>query len=179
MERRKRLNLKVKRDLQIWILKRMLLVVTISIFLALLILYLFSHREIGQSFYKAHLTIKHVSDLLLPVILAAGGVCLVAGFLFAIFFPQRIAGPIYRIEEDLKYVASTGDFTKHIRLRRGDRFHSLAQAANLVILRAREELRIVFRNLNQVEEALETGKIQEAKKKLHELREHLKGLKFD
>ncbi len=179
MERRKRLNLKVKRDLQIWILKRILFVVAISIFLALIILYFFSHKEINQSFYKAHLTIKHVSDLLLPVILASAGVCLVAGFLFAVFFPQRIAGPIYRIEEDLKYVASTGDFTKHIRLRRGDRFHSLAQAANLVILRAREELKIVFRSLNQIEKALESGEIKEAKKKLDDLQKHLSGLKID
>jgi len=178
MYKRKRLNLQVKRDLQMWILSRIFLILAIAISIALIILYYFSHKEIGESFYKAHLTIRHVSDLLLPVILASGGVCLLAGLLFAVFFPQKIAGPIYRLEEDLKEVAH-GNFQKVFRLRRTDRFQNLAEAANEALSRVRYEFRSLKEGIHEAKKALETGKTKEAQKILSSLEDQLKKLGFD
>ncbi len=179
MERRKKLNLKVKWELQRWLLWRIFLTVLVAISIALVILYLFSHREIGQSLYKAHLTIKHVSDLLLPVILASGGICLVAGLLIAIFLPQKIAGPIYRIEQDLRYVAEKRDLTKKVSLRRGDRFQSLASAANVVIDTVREDMSKILNDINGLDKALKEGKVAEAQKYLEAVKKRIGNYKLN
>src|SRR3989339_1256756 len=102
--KRKKLNLKVKRDFQKWLLARILGVVVLSSLLAALILYFYSYREITDSYYDAHIKIRRVSDLLLPVVLAGSFISLISGMLLALFLPQKIAGPIYRIETDLQAV---------------------------------------------------------------------------
>ncbi|WP_456431008.1 methyl-accepting chemotaxis protein [Thermosulfuriphilus sp.] len=176
VHKRKKLNLSVKRDLQLWILSRIVFVVAVSISIALLIMYFFSHKRIDESFYQAHITIRRVSDLLLPVILASGGVCLGAGILFAIFFPQQIAGPIYRIEEDLKNVAQ-GNFSQVFRLRRGDRFHSLAEAANQALDRVRKELKQIQGDLELIDQDLEQGRIERIQERVNQIQERIKALK--
>ena len=178
MKKRKKLNLEIKKELQMWILSRMLVILVLSISLALLILYFFSHREIGQSFYRAHLTIRHVSDLLLPVILISGGLCLLAGLAFAIFFPQKIAGPIYRLEQDLKEV-SRGNFQKVFRLRGTDRFQSLAEAANEALAKVRYEFRSLREGLNEAQEALKDGQTKKAQEVLERLENRLQKLGLD
>ncbi|AEH45658.1 putative methyl-accepting chemotaxis sensory transducer [Thermodesulfatator indicus DSM 15286] len=151
MHRRKKLNLKIKWELQKWLLTRILLAIFVSVSVALLILYFFSHKEIGESFYKAHFTIKYVSDLLLPIILLSGVICLAIGIFLAIFLPQKIAGPIYRVEEDLKYIRVNKDFTKKISLRKDDQFKSLAQEINLLLSEIKKDLLAIEKNLEKIE----------------------------
>lgn len=174
MHRRKKVNLSVKKDLQVWILKRIAGVVLLSIVLALIILYVFSRRSIGTTFHMAHLRIQYVSDLLLPVILASGGICFLAGLVFALFFPQRIAGPVYRMEDGLMRIAR-GEFDHVFKLRRTDRFQSLAEAANQAFGRVRSEFREVADGLQEVEATLERGDTTAAREKIVRLRERLGG----
>lgn len=129
MYKRKKLNLSVKRQFQRWLLLRILATVVLSAVLAGLILYGYAYREITDSFFDVHLKIKRVSDLLLPVVLAGSAVSLASGLLLAIFLPQKIAGPLYRIEQDLAAIQA-GDLGKRIKLRKEDQLHDLAQAIN-------------------------------------------------
>ncbi|WP_022853166.1 methyl-accepting chemotaxis protein [Thermodesulfatator atlanticus] len=175
MQKRKKLNLSVKADLQRWLLLKIGVAIVISVGIALAILYAFSHKELGDSLYHAHFTIKHVSDLLLPVILVAGGVCLLTGFFIVIFLPQKIAGPLYRVEEDLKYIASTGDLRKKISLRKGDKFfHSLADAANKLVERVRKDYQDIQDKIDQAQKAIKEGRNEEALKLLSQIKENLK-----
>ena len=171
-QKRNKLNLRVKRDLQVWVLIRILFIVIVSIAIALLILYFFSHKQIGSTFRMAHLTIQHVSDLLLPVILASGGLCILVGLFFAIFLPQKIAGPVYRIERGLLEVAN-GDFKHVFRLRRSDRLQTLADAANQALHRVNHEFKGLYDGLGEIEIALGRGDRQQVLNKIIELRKHL------
>jgi len=132
MRKRKKLNLKVKEQFQKWLLVRILGTVVLSSLVAAIILYLYSSQEIGESFYEAHIKIRRVSDLLIPVILAGSFVSLLSGTLVALFLPQKIAGPIFRIEEDLKEIQA-GNLKKEIRLREGDPLKGLARTINTTI----------------------------------------------
>jgi nitrogen fixation/metabolism regulation signal transduction histidine kinase len=138
--KRKKLNLSVKKEFQKWLLIRILGTVLLSSVVAAAILYFYSSREIGESFYEAHIKIRRVSDLLLPVILAGSFVSLLSGAMLALFLPQKIAGPVFRIEEDLKEIQE-GNLEKEIRLRQEDPLKELAQAINQTIafLRAKIE----------------------------------------
>jgi methyl-accepting chemotaxis protein len=73
-----------------------------------------------------------VSDLLIPVLIAGSFASLVTGSLLALFIPQKIAGPIFRMEEDLKEIQA-GNLKKRIRLRKEDPLQELAATINTTI----------------------------------------------
>ena len=127
--KRKKLNMNVKRELQFWLLLRIFGVICLSSLVAVLVLYLYSRQEIAASFYSAHIQIRRVSDLLWPVILAGAGVSLLSGAALALFLPQKIAGPIFRVQKGLKQI-QTGDLTEKIILRKGDVLVDLAESVN-------------------------------------------------
>jgi len=130
--KRKRLNLTIKRQFQVWLLARIGGTILLSSLVAAVILYFYARQEVGASFYEAHITIRHVSDLLIPVVIAGSLVSLISGALLAIFLPQKIAGPIFRIEEDLRYIQN-GHLDKEIRLRDGDPLQDFAETINTTL----------------------------------------------
>lgn len=127
--KRKKLNLAVKREFQVWLLVRILGVVIVSSLVAVLILYIYSRQEISSSFYSAHIQIRRVSDLLFPVMGAGAVVSLLSGMVLALFLPQKLAGPLFRIEKDLELIRQ-GDLTCQIRLRKNDTLMELADSVN-------------------------------------------------
>jgi len=175
MQKRKKLNLSVKREFQRWLFIRIFGVVLLSALVAAAILYIFARQEIGESFYEAHIRLRRVSDLLWPVIIAGSGVSLLSGMLLALFLPQKIAGPIYRIEEDLEAV-KRGDLTVHITLREHDILKDLAGTLNQTIASLRgkvAQVKLGFANLEQ-EVAQHGGEVNLA---VRQAKEELSSLK--
>jgi methyl-accepting chemotaxis protein len=156
-EKRKKLNLAIKGEFQRWLLVRIVGVVVVSSLVAVLILYFYSRQEISSSFYSAHIQIRRVSDLLLPVMAAGALVSLLSGIILALFLPQKLAGPIYRVQKDLEVIRE-GDLTEHIRLRQNDTLLDLAESVNETTagLRARvQEVKEIQRELDEVIASLE------------------------
>ncbi|MBU1138727.1 MAG: methyl-accepting chemotaxis protein [Proteobacteria bacterium] len=127
--KRKRINLGVKKYFQKWLLIRILGMIIFSSIIAALILYFYARQEITSSFFDAHIKIRRVSDLLLPVVAAGSMVSLISGIILSLFLPQKIAGPIFRIEQGLKPIQD-GDFTSLISLRKDDVLKDLAGEVN-------------------------------------------------
>lgn len=127
--KRKQLNMSVKKTFQRWLHIRILGVIILSSLIAALILYFYARNEIASSFFDAHIKIRRVSDLLLPVVVAGSMVSMVSGVVLALFLPQKIAGPIYNIENGLKRIKN-GDLTTVITLRKGDILIDLAEEVN-------------------------------------------------
>ena len=161
--KRKKLNLAVKKELQRWLLVRIFGVVLLSSLIAAFILYFYAHKEVGDSYYNAHITIRHVSDLLWPVIAAGSMVSLVSGMLLAVFLPQKIAGPIYRIEKELERLGQ-GDLTVEIRLRSKDPFQDLVGGINQSIAGLRSHIRVIQDICNEIEKSDEGGGLSDQKK---------------
>lgn len=130
--KRKRLNLAVKRDFQLWLLIRIFGAILLSSLLAAVVLFFYARQEIGDSYYEAHITIRHVSDLLIPVVIAGSFVSLISGTILALFLPQKIAGPIFRIEEDLRKIQE-GQLDKVIKIRQGDPLQDFAETINTTV----------------------------------------------
>lgn len=129
---RKRLNLQVKRHLQTWMMIRIGGIIILTSVISALILYSYAHHETVNSFYDAHIKLRRLSDLLIPVVLSGSFVSLVGGVLVAIFLPQKIAGPLFRVEKDFNLVKN-GDLTVRIQLRNNDSLQSFADRLNLTI----------------------------------------------
>lgn len=145
-DRRKKINFSVKREMQLRLLLKILTIVSIGIGLMGLIFYIYSNREIGNSYRQFHITAKNFLDYLMPAVI----ISLVIGFLasigITIFFPHKIAGPLYRIERDLRERVGAGDLRVKFILRKGDEVQDLADAINTTI----EQLRVKIERVNDV-----------------------------
>lgn len=167
--KRKKLNLKVKQDLQIWMLIRIMGTMLLTLGVASIILYFYSVTVVDADYLSFAPKVRKVSEVLLPVLLAASLTSIVAGLLLAIFLPQKIAGPIFRVEQDLLEIRE-GDLTKTVTLRNGDVLKDLAQSVNMALLDIRTlvndvkeanidlEAKIVKGDIEKIKEALEQQK---------------------
>jgi len=144
--KRKKLNLKVKQDFQIWLLTRILGTVLLTIGMSSILIYLYAQGQIAADF----LNVKKLSEILLPFLLVSSLTSIVAGMLLALFLPQKIAGPIFRIEQDLQKVRE-GDLTKKVTLRYHDIMKELAERVNVTVA----DIRYLLRDTKEVQANLE------------------------
>lgn len=163
--KRKKLNIAVKRKFQRWLLLRILGAVLVSSLVAALVLFLYSRKEIGDSFYTAHITIRRVSDLLLPVILAGSAVSLISGMVLALFLPQKIAGPLHHIEQDLRRVGE-GDLAVKIVLRDDDTLQDFVEAVNQNIAELRGRVEQIQLGLKDLDPSVLSESQKEAARQL-------------
>jgi methyl-accepting chemotaxis protein len=153
---RKKLNLAVKREFQRWMLKQVFIAVAVSSVVAAIILYFYARQEVIGSFFDAHVKIRRVSDLLLPVVFAGSAVSLIVGVVLSLFLPQKIAGPIYRIEQGLKEIGS-GNLTTVIKLREDDTLKDLAENVNIATSSLRNQVHVAKAGCRELEHAVLAG----------------------
>ncbi len=65
---------------------------------------------------------------------------LVIGFAAAVFFPHAIAGPLYRIENEIIDIGN-GNLKKKIDLRKGDEVGELADSVNIMVDKLRAKIK--------------------------------------
>jgi len=130
--KRKKLNLKVKQDFQIWLLVRIMGTFMVTIIVASILLYLYSKGVVDAEYLSFKTDVRRVSEVLLPVLIAASLTSIVCGLVIALFLPQKIAGPLFRIEQDMLQV-SKGDLTKSITLRCADILKEHSETINMAV----------------------------------------------
>lgn len=162
---RKKLNLSVKHKFQMWLLIRIFGTVILSSIIAAVILYFYSRHEISGNFYSAHIQLRRVSDLLMPVIAAGSIVSLTAGMVLALFLPQKIAGPLFHIEKSLRQLG-TGNLQVRIKLRRNDTLEEFAEIANTSISDLHERMQAVMNAHETLEKVLADNEDPEVAKSL-------------
>ena len=169
---RKKLNLAVKREFQGWLLKQVLLAVVLSAVVAALVLYFYARQEVVGSFFDAHVKLRRVSDLLLPVVFSGSLVSLIGGALLALFLPQKVAGPLYRIETDLAKVAE-GDLSTRVKLRDDDTLQDFAGRVDETIVALRQRVVEIQQRHETLESALSSGKPEQVRGAAAALKESL------
>lgn len=175
--RRSVINYSIKRQMQFRLLARVMFIALIAAGLTSVFFYFYSNQEIGQSFKQFHVHARSFLDLLLPAVVVALAIGVVMAFVIALFFPHRIAGPLYRIERELKERVGDGDFTVKFSLRKGDEVGELADALNIMIEKlklkivkikiASDELASISDNVNKGGEE-HIKKLSELAKKMQE-----------
>lgn len=173
--KRKLLNFHVKHRLQIWLMIRIGGIIILTSIVSALILYGYARHETVSSFYDAHIKIRRLSDLLIPVVLAGSSVSLISGTLLAIFLPQKLAGPLYHIEKDLDKVQQ-GDITVRIKLRSNDTLHNFAKKINTTLNQLDQHLSQV-QYINETLQQLPCSQNPDLTQKLSDLEQHLSTIK--
>ena len=132
MYKRKKLNLSVKKHFQQWLFIRIMFTIVLWLSVSCGALYYYANQQLSDSFFDVHVTTQSVSEMLIPVIITGAIISIISGVLLALFLPQKIAGPTFRIEEDLKLIRK-GDYKKKIQLRQSDPFHDLSNEINKTV----------------------------------------------
>src|SRR3989338_593088 len=174
--RRSVINFSIKKQMQFMLLIRVMLIVLVSTVIIAAFFYFYSNQEIGQSFRHFHIQARNFLDFLLPAIVIAFIIGIVIAFSIAIFFPHKIAGPLYRMEREIKEKVAEGDLTVRFSTRKGDEVGELAEALNIMIEKlklrlgriktASDELAVCSNNVNKGDEHLK--KILDVQKRLEE-----------
>ncbi|MBW2186550.1 MAG: methyl-accepting chemotaxis protein [Deltaproteobacteria bacterium] len=167
--KRKLLNFHVKHRLQIWLMIRIGGIIILTAIISALVLYGYARHETVNSFYDAHIKIRRLSELLIPVVLAGSAVSLISGTLLAIFLPQKLAGPLYHIEKDL-------DLTVRIHLRSNDTLHNFAQQINETINHLDQHLSHI-QHLNDEMQQSSKAADHDLTQQLTQLNQHLSAFK--
>ena len=115
-----------------FIIKYCVLVLIAAILLSLIV-YFFCGTTVTSVFKDSRLKILSTNDFILPYLFwssAIAVICAVAVcWRMTMVISNRLAGPLYRLEQDLAQVAQ-GDLTLNIRVRQKDEFQILARILN-------------------------------------------------
>jgi len=98
----------------------------------------------GTIYYLIYITIIHhiaipeiiINNILKPfstvniLLLIALPIVIAVVTYRALITSHRVAGPLYRIEQDLKQMAKTGDFSRQIKIRQKDQLQGLTTKVN-------------------------------------------------
>jgi len=174
---RKTINFSIKKHMQIRLFIKVLGVALVGIGLMAAIFYFYSNREIGGSYKQFHVHAKNFLDYLLPAVILS----IVAAVIFAIsitlFFPLTIAGPLYRIERDIKDRVAEGDLTVRFNLRKGDEVSDLANALNISLEKIGNSIREMKDTAAKLD-SVTSDNDPEIKELVNDLNRELRGFKI-
>jgi methyl-accepting chemotaxis protein len=172
--RPKRRQYFIKKDFQTKFIVKFCLLILAGVIISTVVVFLFTRGTLTSSFEHGRLVIKNTSLAILPAVMYTNivtlGLISLASILVTLFVSHKIAGPLFRIVEDLKIIEQ-GDLTKKISFRGKDQLTELADSINKTTTSLHEK---VFTIQTDVEHLLESASKQNAPKLLIEGLNHLK-----
>jgi len=155
-----------------FILKFCLIVLAGSI-LSTAFLFLFAQSTLTTSFEHSRLVIRNTASAIMPAVFLTNVITLIvvtfATIVVVLFISHKIAGPMFRFEQDLKDIGQ-GDLTKKISLRKKDQFTNLSDSLNIMTATLHEK---VFSTQAEVTQLIELASKEKAPQKLLEGLDHL------
>jgi len=130
MYKRKRINYSIKTQMQVRLFLKMLSVSLVGVGLMGAIFYFYSDRVINNSFQQFHVHAQNFLDLLMPAIILSLLAAVILSAVISLTLPIKYAGPLFRIERELRAKVGAGDLTVRFKLRKGDEVKDLADAIN-------------------------------------------------
>jgi methyl-accepting chemotaxis protein len=157
-ERRKNYFIRMKFQ-RAFILKFCLLVAAGTILSGLMV-YRLSTQTVTTTFENSRLQIKSTSDFILPALILSSCVVIVAigiaTIIVTLITSHRIAGPLYRLEQDMQKVLA-GDLTVKFTLRSHDELQSLGQSLNALLQTFRTDIDSLKKSVSGMSQLLDAG----------------------
>jgi methyl-accepting chemotaxis protein len=150
-QKRKRVNIEIKRELQLWFLSRILGVSLLAIIIACILSYLYAHNAVEADLLRFKTSVRTVGEIFWPIFMASALTTIVAVLMVALLLPLKIFGPLVRLEKNLELIG-TGDLTQNINVRSRDIFKEHATAVNMAL----EGLSKIVKDIKESGSSLET-----------------------
>ncbi len=126
------------------------------------LLLFFSQDTLTSSFQQSRLVIESTSKAILPALIYTSlitlGLISFATIIVTLFVSHQIAGPLFRLEKDLKEIGS-GNLTKNVSLREKDQLTAMAECMNEMTCSLHDN---IFEIQTMIKELLESASQQKA-----------------
>jgi len=177
----RRKNYYIKKEFQRSFILKFCLIVIMGSAISGAITYWMSRATVTTSFENLRLVIKSTADYILPAVLLSGIIVVamagIATIIITLFTSHKIAGPLYRIEKDIRAVAS-GNLAQEFGLRQGDEIKPMVEALRDMVHFLRSEVNTVKKAMAELEAiAVETGASEVMKQKIKALKTEIENLK--
>ena len=167
-ESHRRTDYFIKKDFQFKFILKFCLLVLIGVVISTGLLFLFSQDTLTSSFQQSRLVVKKTGMAILPSIVYTNlitlGLITLASVIVTLFVSHKIAGPMFRFEEELKEIGK-GDLTKTVLIRKKDQIADMAVSLNNMIAGLRAK---VLDIQTEVEDIRQSASSQNAPKDLIE-----------
>lgn len=128
-----RKNYFIKQEFQFKFIIKFCLILISGIILSTGLVFLFSQETLTSSFDNSRLVVENTGYAIMPTLIFTNlitlGIITLAAIIVTLFVSHRIAGPMFRFEQDIKKIAK-GNLLIRINLRQKDQFSEMADAFN-------------------------------------------------
>lgn len=114
------------------LLRKVYWLILLSVAVQSVLVYLIADRRLEAEYVRAHQTIATTLEGLLPWIVGASLIAILAALFGTLRLTLSVAGPTFRLRKYLRKIAG-GDLTGRIRLRRQDQLHEIADEINHLV----------------------------------------------
>lgn len=151
----KRQTYLVEKRFQISFILKFCLLVLAGVIVSSALIILLTRGTLTSTFVNSKLTIQSTASVILPALLYTNlitlGLVTVATIVVTLFVSHKIAGPLYRLEKELKAIGD-GDLTRQISLRRKDQVTRLARSLDEAVNQLRAKVKDIRTDLEQLDE---------------------------
>jgi len=179
----RRKNYYIKKDFQRNFILKFCALAGIGSAMSGAIIYAMSLSTVTTTFENSKLVIKSTADFILPSVLLSSFVFIilvgVASIAITLFTSHRIAGPLYRMEKDIREIAA-GNLRQEFALRVGDEIRPMAEALNEMSGFLKDRLsimKVLIADLETYERSAGLGLPPDIKKKIEALKAEADKLK--
>lgn len=164
-----RKNYLIKKRFQFNFIYKFLVLILLEAALIASLLFYMASDTITTGYLDSVLIVERTQNFFLVpavfiMLIVATAIALLGMVIFALL-SHRIAGPIYRFEQDLETVTS-GDLTKRINLRKTDQLDELKESLNLLIESLDQRIGRVRKILEEMENTASKEAIERLKREI-------------
>lgn len=145
----------IKKGFQYQFILKYCLVVIIAMMLNSALVYLLTRDTITASYRYSQLSLEKTSDAIIPPLIGSNLGIIIAVLIVVIYVTlyvsHKIAGPLYRFEQDLKQVAE-GNLGINFRLREDDQLRDFVSALNLAVGGVAERVKSIQGQVDRLRE---------------------------
>lgn len=146
----------INRKFQAGFILKFLLVLVLGALVSVAVTMLTTQATLTSSFQDSKLVIEKTSLAILPSVVLTNIITTVfvgvIVIVITLLVSHKIAGPMFRFEKDLAEI-SQGNLQKHVHIRNGDQFGSVAKNLNEMVGNLNEKLSEVQCELERIAEA--------------------------
>ena len=143
----------IDRKFQTHFILKFLLILVVGGCLSIALTVLTTQETLTSSFDGSKLAIQKTSLAILPSVILTNiittGIIAVIALVVTLVVSHKIAGPMFRFEQDLKNIAD-GDLQKKIHIRNGDQFGGVAANLNTMVESLNARITIVQDDLDRL-----------------------------
>jgi signal transduction histidine kinase len=136
--KRKKINFSIKKGMQVRLVLRIFIIILIAVMLSGAIFWLGSQRKVASTYHQFHVQLRNFRDLIFPLTIVGVLAGVLGALVLSLFFPHRLAGPLYRIEMTIEKITKGDISDPNLKIRSGDELHDLAGQVNKLMRKMRE-----------------------------------------